>query len=122
MFEAEAGTVVGGLAVAADPLAAAGSYVLARSAGSDTFAISVPTAGTYMIAGWVEAPNASADSFTVSLDNGAAAVWNLPQPTTAWTYDATTNPTFTLAAGTHTLTVGYREVGAAVDRMVLLQH
>jgi len=83
--------------------------------------VSVPTRGTYMIAGWVKAPNSSADAFTVRLDTGAAAVWSLTQPTTSWTYDAANNPTFTLAAGTHKLTLGYREAGAAVDRLVLVR-
>ncbi|HEY0811868.1 MAG TPA: hypothetical protein VGE11_01200, partial [Pseudonocardia sp.] len=121
LFEAEAGTVTAGMAVAADAKASGGHYVVARSAGTVTYAVSIPTGGTYMVDGWVKAPNASADSFTVRLDTGTTAVWNLTEPTTAWTYDATNNPSFTLTAGTHRLTVGYREAGAAVDRLVLIK-
>ncbi|MBA3905634.1 MAG: carbohydrate-binding protein [Pseudonocardiales bacterium] len=111
------------MATAGDTKAAGGRYVVATSSGgTDTFTISIPTGGSYMVAGWIKAANASSDSFTVRLDTGAVAVWNLTEPTKSWTYDATTNPTFTLAAGTHKLTLGYREAGAAVDRLILVKH
>jgi len=47
--------------------------------------------------------------------------WRLTR-STSWAYDASYNPTFFLSAGTHTLTVGYREAGAAVDRLVLVRN
>jgi hypothetical protein len=120
-FEAEAGTVGTGMAVVADATASGGSYVVARSAGGTVrYTVSVPSRGTYMIAGWVKAPSSSADAFTVRLDSGSSAEWRLTQ-SKSWTYDAGSNPTFSLSAGTHTLTVGYREAGAAVDRLVLVR-
>ena len=120
-FEAEAGTVGTGMAVVADATASGGSYVVARSAGGTVrYTVSVPSRGTYMIAGWVKAPSSSADAFTVRVDSGSSAEWRLTQ-SRSWTYDAGSNPSFSLAAGTHTLTVGYREAGAAVDRLVLVR-
>ena len=120
-FEAEAGTVGTGMAVVADATASGGSYVVARSSGGTVrYTVSVPSRGTYMIAGWVKAPSSSADAFTVRLDSGSSAEWRLTQ-SRSWTYDAGSNPSFSLAAGTHTLTVGYREAGAAVDRLVLVR-
>jgi hypothetical protein len=121
-FEAESGTLTTGMAVAADAKASGGRYVVARSAGGTaTFTISVPTAGTYMIAGWIKAPNTMSDTLSVRLDNGTTAVWNLTEPTRSWTSDVTGNPTFALAAGTHKLTLSYREAGASVDRLQLLK-
>ena len=120
-FEAEAGTVTTGMVVAADATASGGSSVVAQSAGGTVrYTVSVPSRGTYMIAGWVKAPSSSADAFTVRVDSGSAAEWRLTQ-SRSWTYDAGSNPTFSLSAGTHTLTVGYREAGAAVDRLVLVR-
>ena len=120
-FEAEAGTVTTGMVVAADATASGGSSVVAQSAGGAVrYTVSVPLRGTYMIAGWVKAPSSSADAFTVRVDSGSAAEWRLTQ-SRSWTYDAGSNPTFSLSAGTHTLTVGYREAGAAVDRLVLVR-
>ena len=120
-FEAEAGTVGTGMAVVADATASGGSYVVARSSGGTVrYTVSVPSRGTYMIAGWVKAPSSSADAFTVRVDSGSSAEWRLTQ-SRSWTYDAGSNPSFSLAAGTHTLTVGYREAGAAVDRLVLVR-
>jgi fibronectin type 3 domain-containing protein len=121
-FEAEAGTLTTGMAVAADAKASGGRCVVARSAGGTaTFTISIPTAGTYMVAGWIKAPTTMSDSFTVRFDTGATAVWNLTEPTTSWTSDVTSNPTFALPAGTHKLTLSYREAGASVDRLQLLK-
>jgi Big-like domain-containing protein/uncharacterized protein DUF1565 len=120
-FEAETGTVSTGMAVVADATASGGSSVVARSAGGTVrYTVSVPSRGTYMIAGWVKAPSSSADAFTVRLDSGSSAEWRLTQ-SRSWTYDAGSNPSFSLSAGTHTLTVGYREAGAAVDRLVLVR-
>ena len=120
-FEAEAGTVGTGMAVVADATASGGSYVVARSSGGTVrYTVSVPSRGTYMIAGWVKAPSSSADAFTVRIDSGSSAEWRLTQ-SRSWTYDAGSNPSFSLSAGTHTLTVSYREAGAAVDRLVLVR-
>jgi hypothetical protein len=109
------------MAVVADATASGGSYVVARSSGGTVrYTVSVPSRGTYMIAGWVKAPSSAADAFTVRVDSGSSAEWRLTQ-SRSWTYDAGSNPSFSLAAGTHTLTVGYREAGAAVDRLVLVR-
>ena len=121
-FEAESGTVGTGIAVVADTTASGGSYVVARSSGGTArYTVSVPSRGTYAIAGWVRAPSSSSDAFTVRMDSGSSAEWRLTR-STSWTYDASYNPTFFLSAGTHTLTVGYREAGAAVDRLVLVRN
>jgi len=109
------------MAVVPDATASGGSSVVARSAGGTvTYTVSVPSRGTYAIAGWVKAPNSSADAFTVRMDSGSSAEWRLTQ-SRSWTYDAGFNPSFGLSAGTHRLTVGYREAGAAVDRLVLVR-
>jgi len=110
------------MTVATDAKASGGQYVVARSSGGTvTYTVSVPTRGTYMIAGWVKAPNSSSDAFTVRLDTGSVATWNLTRSTTAWTYDGSDNPTFSLSAGTHKITLSYREANAAVDRLVLVR-
>jgi hypothetical protein len=121
-FEAESGTVGTGMAVVADATASGGSAVVAQSSGGTArYTVSVPSRGTYAIAGWVRAPSSSSDAFTVRMDSGSSAEWRLTR-STSWAYDASYNPTFFLSAGTHTLTVGYREAGAAVDRLVLVRN
>jgi len=110
------------MAVVADATASGGSAVVARSSGGTVrYTVSVPSRGTYAIAGWVRAPSSSSDAFTVRMDSGSSAEWRLTR-STSWAYDASYNPTFFLSAGTHTLTVGYREAGAAVDRLVLVRN
>lgn len=109
------------MVVAADAMASGGRSVVAQSAGGTArYTVSVPSRGTYMIAGWVKAPSSSADAFTVRIGASSVAEWRLTQ-SRSWMYDTGSNPTFSLSAGTHTLTVGYREAGAAVDRLVLVR-
>ena len=120
-FEAESGVVSGGIQVLSDSTASGGKYIKASSSGSVTYTISIPSKGDYMIAGWIEAANGSSDSFYVKIDSGSRKTWDLLDPTSTWMYDADGNPTFSLSAGTHTLTLSYREAGAKVDRLVFVK-
>lgn len=121
VLEAESGTLTGGMALAQDGSASGGAYVIGQTAGRATYTFYVPEAGTYMIAGWIKAANSSSDSFNVSVDGSAPLAWDLLDPTSSWTYDATTNPSFTLSAGAHTVTIDQREAGASLDRLTLIR-
>ncbi len=104
----------------ADVTASGGRFVKATATnGTATYTVSVPTAGNYMIGGYVKAANTSSDAFNIKADNGSYQTWNLQSPTTVWTYDSTSNPVFSLSAGIHIITVQYREANASLDRLVL---
>ncbi|MBL8158855.1 hypothetical protein JNJ66_00145 [Candidatus Saccharibacteria bacterium] len=121
LFEAEAGAESGGIVEQSETGASGGKYVIGKSSGTATYNIQVPTNGTYMIAGYIKAASGNADSFNVKFDSGTYAMWDLQEPSTSWVYDATNNPKFTLTAGTHTMTLQYREAGSMVDRIVLIR-
>lgn len=121
-FEAESGTASGGMRVLSDDTAASGGrYVQADASGSMTYQVNVSASGTYRVAGWIKAANGSSDSFSVSLDGKSAVTWTLRYPTSSWTYDTDDGNTFSLGAGTHTLTLKYREAGAKIDKLVLMK-
>jgi polygalacturonase len=134
--EAESGTVTAPMQVGSDPLAWGGQYVAVAAgnnsnaspptSGFATVPFTVTNAGTYKIMGRVIAPTTSDDSFWVRVDGGAWVNWNDIDPGTAWhwadvTDDAAANALVTrsLSAGSHTLTVAYREDGARLDRLLI---
>jgi len=121
-FEAESGSVNGGMAVLSDDASASGGkYVSAVSFGTVTYQVNVPAAGTYRLAGWIKAANGSSDSFYASLDGKSAVTWTLPYPSSTWTYDLDESHSYSLSAGTHTIMLKYREAGAKIDKLVLVK-
>ena len=120
-FEAESGVASGGMHILDDTTASGNKYVKADSSGSVDYQLSIATAGTYRLAGWIEAFNGSSDSFSFSVDGKSANTWTLGYPATTWNYDVDDNHTFSLSAGLHTLTIKYREAGAKIDRVVLVK-
>jgi len=120
-FEAENGTPGGGMKISSDSLASGGKFVEAVSSGSVDYQINVPANGTYRVAGWIKANSGSSDSFYLSMDGKTSSTWTLKYPTPSWTYDIHDGNTFPLSAGTHTLTLKYREAGAKIDKLILVK-
>jgi endo-1,4-beta-xylanase len=130
-LEAERGTV-GSLwnDNVADGSASSGQYVTvqpgnnslnsapASSNGWVTLSFNVTQAGTYNL--WIrkKAPTADDDSFWIRMDGGSFTMWNNIPPSTAWDWSRFPN-TFNLSAGSHTVTVGYREDGTQLDKVYL---
>jgi chitodextrinase len=117
--EAESGALTAPMAVGSDTKAQGGKYVVqttGTSVGKDTITVNVTVAGKYAPALRVISPNGSSDSFTVSVDGGAATVWNLGTHT-AWSW--VTGSTLTLTAGQHKIVVSKRENGARLDTVRL---
>jgi chitodextrinase len=119
--EAESGTVTSPMAVRADSGAQGGRYVsqtTGTTVGKDTITVTVPVAGRYAPSLRVISPTTSSDSFTASVDGGAATVWNLGTHA-SWTW--VTLPTLTLSAGQHRIVVSKRENNARLDALRLSQ-
>src|SRR5262245_50396562 len=114
----------------ADSAASSGQYVTVKPGNNST--ASAPTTA----AGWVQLPfyvtqsgtyrrwirrtppSANDVSFLVGMDNGAFAMWNNIPVATSWAW-AQYPTTFNLSAGSHTLTFGYREDGAQLDKVYI---
>jgi hypothetical protein len=121
-FEAESGTLSGGMAVISNDSTASGQkYVQANSSGSVTYQINVLVAGKYQLAGWIEDANGSSNSFKVKMDSSSTSTWSLNEPVTSWTEDLFSGKTYTLSAGVHTLKLKYREAGAKIDQLELIK-
>jgi hypothetical protein len=121
-FEAESGVASGGMRVLTDDATASGGkYVKANSSGSVNYQFKIPVAGTYRLAGWIKTLNGSSDSFSFSLDGKSSVTWTLAYPKLSWTYDVDDGHTFPLTIGTHTLSLKYREIGAKIDKIVLIK-
>jgi hypothetical protein len=88
-----------------------------NTAGHINYPINVTTAGTYRLFARVLGPTADDDSFWVRMDGGTWVMWN-NWWINAWTWRQFPN-TFTLTAGSHTLTIAYREDGARLDKLNL---
>jgi hypothetical protein len=134
--EAESGPESAPMQELADGAASGGAYVavaagnnsqsLPPSVGHATLAFDAPSAGTYKIWGRVIAPTDGDDSFWVRLDGGSWIKWNNIALGSAWHWDEVHNSdsggqvvTFALAAGSHTLSIAYREDGTRLDRLLV---
>jgi uncharacterized protein YjdB len=111
------------------------SYVRSTTpnSGSASYAFSVPVDGTYYIWGRIFARNGSEDSYFVSVDGGAADVYDVAEGRWAATWQWTVvngrgtsgqplalNPqAFKLTAGSHTLTFRGREAHTKLDRIFI---
>jgi hypothetical protein len=87
----------------------------ANTAGYLTFPLTVTTSGTYRLFARVQGQTADDDSFWVRMDGGSWVIWN-NWWNPAWVWVQFPN-TFTLSAGSHTLTIAYREDGARLDKI-----
>src|SRR5262245_20088992 len=85
------------------------------SAGYANFPFSVSQSGTYRVFARVLTPTANDDSWWVRMDGGSWVTWN-NIAATSWTWAQFPN-TFSLSAGSHTLTFAYREDGAQLDKI-----
>jgi hypothetical protein len=86
-----------------------------NSAGYANFSFSVSQSGTYRVFARVLTPTGDDDSWWVRMDGGAWVNWN-NIAATSWTWAQFPN-TFSLSAGSHTLTFAYREDGAQLDKI-----
>lgn len=136
-IEAESGTRGSLWNTTADGTASGGSFITIQpgnnstttapgATGQATYSFTVATAGTFKIWGRVIAPSGNDDSFWVKVDSGAWIPWNNIARSTAWTWDEVHNSnagdtlmTYNLSAGSHTLTIAYREDGAKIDRILV---
>jgi len=128
-LEAECGTVGGRWDSINDTAASGGTYVTIRPGsnrlgsaptnanGQITFNVDIANAGTFSLWGRVIAPTTSDDSFWVTVDGGTPLNWNGIGPTSTWDWFQAN--TYTLSAGTHTITIGFREDGALLDKLYL---
>jgi hypothetical protein len=86
-----------------------------NTAGQITFPFNASQAGTYRLFARMLGPTANDDSFWISMDGGSWVFWNnWWNPNWIW---AQFPNTFNLTAGNHTLTIGFREDGARLDKI-----
>ena len=86
--------------------------------------VSLPGAGTYHLFGRYKAKDFTNDSFWVRIDGGAWINWTLSNRNNVFAWKKVnntevTNSGFPLAAGSHTITVAYRESEAMLDKLQL---
>jgi hypothetical protein len=134
--EAEALVTTPPMTVSSDAAASGGSYIAgpigtnstgaAPSTGWATLTFTAPTSGTYRIWGRVIAPADTDDSFWVRMDGGTWINWNDIVPGASWHWGNVTNDAsndavvqYSLAAGTHTVNIAYREDGARLDKVLI---
>jgi hypothetical protein len=126
-MEAEAGTVVAPMRTVASAAGAFGaSYIdtpagtttgsATNPAGSATFGVNVPTAGTWFL--WVRmyGPDATSDTLFESMNGGARASM-VATSTAQWLWIA--GRSYTLTAGLNSIELGGREAQARADRVLL---
>ena len=129
------GTITSPLQIKESSAASNGGFVEVQSGqnsntvmpapGKVCYPFSLATASTsYRIWTRVIAATTNDDSFWVQMDNTTPINWQLALGS-AWHWTrvqksgATTAATFNLAAGDHTLCIGYREDGAKLDALVI---
>ena len=136
LFEAESGTLTAPFEIASDSAAHGGAYLLDNDPqglggpGAATFTFEIATAATYYIWGRTFAPDASRDSFFISIDGGAKLNYDssacVHSPSWEWSVvlvagncPNTTEQTFAFTAGAHTLELSSREGLSAIDRILV---
>jgi hypothetical protein len=125
-FEAECATVGTNWQILIDTNASNGKYVTVtpgvqslsagptNSADLITIPFSVTNSGNFRIFARCNNQTADDDSFWIRVDNGAFTMLN-GLVTTGWQWASFA--TYALAAGNHTLTIGFREDGAKLDKI-----
>ncbi|MBN1926121.1 MAG: T9SS type A sorting domain-containing protein, partial [Prolixibacteraceae bacterium] len=128
-LEAECGAVGSLWNITTDPNASNNKYVTVKSGnnsadaapanatGQISYTFNVNESGKYSMYARVICPNANDDSFWLKMDNGSFSRWNDITPSSTWIWVKYPNP-YTLSTGSHTFTVGYREDGAKLDKLL----
>ncbi|MFA9389714.1 MAG: nucleoside hydrolase-like domain-containing protein [Prolixibacteraceae bacterium] len=128
-LEAECGTVGALWNTESDATASNDKYITIQTGNNSTdnapennesqatYTFEISKSGTYTLWARVIAPNANDDSFWLSMDNGEWWSWNNIASSSAWTWAS--NQSYSLDMGKHTLTIGYREDGAKLDKIYL---
>jgi hypothetical protein len=126
-IEAESGTITSPMAVQSDAAASGGKYIMAPSGTNSS--ISAPSSGystiSFTAAGgnykmWFKTimASTSTNSFWYRIDGGTWVSWNVDADvSTTWKWNSVAS--LTLAAGSHTLTIAYREGGSKLDRIAI---
>ena len=127
-LEAELGQVGSDWDVVDDAQASNGKYVTVKagtqslsaaptgSQGLLTIPFTIQEAGSFSIFARMNCPTADDDSFWVKMDNGEFQMHN-GLGTSGWEWKRLTH--VKLSAGDHTLTMGYREDGARLDKICI---
>ncbi len=96
------------------------------TSGHITYDFDVDENGSYTIWGRVIAPSASDDSYWVRMDGGAWIRWNNIASGSSWHWDEVHDAdngnavmSYNLSAGSHTLTIAYREDGTELDKLYI---
>ncbi|MFY9153551.1 MAG: T9SS type A sorting domain-containing protein [Prolixibacteraceae bacterium] len=127
-LEAECASPGANWNIVADSDASNGFYVTSKpgiqsliaaagSVGTLVFPFTVETAGTINLYARLNCPTADDDSFWVKLDNGSFLALN-GLVTSGWEWMKLTN--FFLNTGQHKITITYREDGAKLDKISLI--
>ncbi|HNR97431.1 MAG TPA: fibronectin type III domain-containing protein [Anaerolineae bacterium] len=123
--EAESGVVQAPMVAEADATASGGRCVrsAAANSGSVTIQVCLMDAGTYDLWGRVAAPGYGGDSFWVSVDGSAEALWEIPVGDWKWAQVSHqgVKRTYQLDPGSHYINVRAREAGARLDAMQLVK-
>jgi len=129
-LEAECGTVGSLWSVTSGPTASNSTFVTIKSgnnatttapadaSGWITYSFTLSATGTYSVWFRTTCPDANGDSFWLKMDNGSFVTWNNIPVSTTWTWNKY-GSTYSLSAGSHTFTLGYREDGAQLDKIFI---
>jgi hypothetical protein len=125
-LEAECAVVGSDWQTVADTAASAGKYIVVNglnstaaapaTTGTVVFPFKVDSAATYNFVARLNCPTANDDSYWIKIDNGAFTTIN-GLTTSGWQWVNLTNSV--LSVGPHTLTIGYREDGAKLDKLLV---
>jgi len=127
-YEPECASVGENWDVLSDTQASNGKYVTVKSGveslyqaptgteGNITILFSVDTTDNYYLFGRLNCPTYDDDSFWIKMDEGTSKMYN-GLVTSGWEWKNLDE--FELIEGTHTLTIGYREDGAKLDKICL---
>lgn len=130
-LESECGEVGENWDILTDAQASNGYYVTVKSGtesldnaptGSENRIVipfSLDTRGSFSLYGRLNCPTYDDDSFWIQVDAGAFSMHN-GLVTSGWEWIEFND--YTLTEGEHTLTVGYREDGAKMDKIVILNY
>lgn len=127
-LEPECGTVGSNWNILSDSKASNGKYVTVKSglqslnqapSGSEnniTIPFNIDTAGNFSVFGRVNCPSPNNDSYWVKMDDGIFQMDN-GLGTSGWEWKKLND--YSLAKGTHTITIAYREEGTGLDKLAI---